>query len=281
MKTGLVLEGGAMRGMFTAGVLDVLMENDITFDGAVGVSSGAGFGVNIKSKQIGRVLRYNLRYASTDHYGSWRSWRRTGNLYSANFCFHRIPEQLDVFDKDTFQKNPMHFWCVATNAKTGEPVYHEMKDADYLDLEWIRASAAIPFFAHPVSIKGEFYFDGGVSDSIPYDFFPKKGVTKQVIVTTQPREYRKSKDKLFPVEKMVLHKYPAVIEKIKTRSEDYNAVLDRMEIDEAAGKTFVIRPPFALNIGTVEKDKKEIQRVYDIGRQEAEQVLPDLVEYLK
>ncbi len=116
MASGLVLEGGAMRGLFTAGVLDVLMENNVTFDAAVGVSAGAAFGVNMKSKQIGRVLRYNLRFAGKPYYASWNSWRRSGNLYAGNFCFHIIPDKLDVFDKKTFVENPMQFWCVTTDA---------------------------------------------------------------------------------------------------------------------------------------------------------------------
>lgn len=281
MKTGLVLEGGAMRGLFTAGVIDVLMENKVNFDVAIGVSAGAAFGVNLKSKQIGRVLRYNLRFAGKPYYASWKSWRRSGNLYAANFCYHILPDKLDIFDKETFMANPMRFWCVATDAATGEPVYHELHDAGYVDLEWIRASSSIPFFAHPVAIGGHYYFDGGVSDSIPYDFLIKNGVSKRVVITTQPKEYRKKQSKLYPIEKIVLREYPAVLKKLATRAEDYNAVLDKMEEDENQGNAFIIRPPYPLEIGTVEQNKEEIKRVYEIGRKKAEEILPDLVEYLK
>ncbi len=281
MKTGLVLEGGAMRGLFTTGVIDVLMENKVNFDVAIGVSAGAAFGVNLKSKQIGRVLRYNLRFAGKPYYASWKSWRRSGNLYAANFCYHILPDKLDIFDKETFMANPMRFWCVATDAATGEPVYHELHDAGYVDLEWIRASSSIPFFAHPVAIGGHYYFDGGVSDSIPYDFLIKNGVSKRVVITTQPKEYRKKQSKLYPIEKIVLREYPAVLKKLATRAEDYNAVLDKMEEDENQGNAFIIRPPYPLEIGTVEQNKEEIKRVYEIGRKKAEEILPDLVEYLK
>ena len=281
MASGLVLEGGAMRGLFTAGVLDVLMKNNVTFDAAVGVSAGAAFGVNMKSKQIGRVLRYNLRFAGKPYYASWKSWRRSGNLYAENFCFHIIPEKLDVFDKKTFMANPMEFWCVATDAATGKPVYHKLRDAGYVDLEWIRASSSIPFFAHPVAIKGHYYFDGGVSDSVPYDFLVKNNFDKKVVITTQPKEYRKKQSKLFPIEKVILREYPAVLKKLATRAEDYNAVLDEIQRDEDNGETFVIGPPYPLNIGTVESDKDEIKRVYEIGRKEAKKVLPELVGYLK
>lgn len=270
-----------MRGLFTAGVLDVLMENNVTFDVAVGVSAGAAFGVNMKSKQIGRVLRYNLRFAGKPYYASWKSWRRSGNLYAGNFCFHIIPDKLDVFDKKTFVENPMQFWCVTTDAATGEPVYHKLRDAGYVDLEWIRASSSIPFFANPVAIGGHYYFDGGVSDSVPYDFLMKNNFDKKVVITTQPKEYRKKQSKLFPIEKVVLREYPAVLKKLATRAEDYNTVLDEIQRDEDDGQTFVIRPPYPLNIGTVESDKSEIKRVYEVGREEGKKILPGLVEYLK
>ncbi len=281
MKAGLVLEGGAMRGLFTAGVIDVLMENNIKFDGAVGVSAGAAFGVNYKSHQIGRVLRYNLKFAGNPRFASWKSWRKSGNLYGANFCYHIIPDKLDKFDKETFQKDPMEFWCVATNAETGKPVYHKLTNAGYLDLEWIRASASIPFFAHPVAIRGKYYFDGGVSDSIPLTFFSKLNYDKKVIITTQPQNYRKKHDKLWPIKKAVLRKYPAVLEKIKTRSQDYNQVMDQMEQEEKIGKCFTIRPPYPLKIGTMESDEKELTRVYQVGREEARKRLSDLINYLK
>lgn len=269
-----------MRGLFTAGVLDVLMENNISFDSAIGVSAGAAFGVNMKSEQIGRVLRYNLRFTGKPYYASWKSWRRSGNLYAANFCYHVLPDKLDVFDKKTFMANPMDFWCVATDAATGEPVYHKLRDAGYVDLEWIRASSSIPFFAHPVAIGGHYYFDGSVSDSIPYGFLKKNNFDKKIVITTQPKEYRKKQSKLFPVERVLLREYPAVLDKLATRAEDYNAVLDNIEADENTGENFVIRPPEALNIGTLEQDKNEIKRVYYVGRQEAEKVLPGLINYL-
>lgn len=234
MKSGLVLEGGAMRGLFTAGIIDVFLENDITFDLAIGVSAGAAFGVNLKSEQKGRVLRYNMRFAGKPYYASWKSWRRSGNLYAANFCYHILPDKLDVFDKEKFMTNPMDFWCVATDAATGEPVYHQLHDAGYVDLEWIRASSSIPFFAHPVAIHGHYYFDGGVSDSIPYDFLEQQNCDKKVVIATQPKSYRKKQSKLYPLEKVILRKYPAVVKKLATRAEDYNAVLDQMVKDEAA-----------------------------------------------
>lgn len=278
MANGLVLEGGAMRGMFTAGVMDILLENGIKFDGAVGVSAGAAFGVNFKSKQTGRVLRYNLKYAGNARYASWKSWRSSGNLYGANFCYHILPTELDPFDSQTFKNNPMEFWTVSTNIKTGKPAYHLLNDADYVDLEWIRASSSIPFFANPVAIGGEFYVDGGVSDSIPIRF-AENHYDKNVLILTQPKTYQKGINYLWPIEKMLLHKYPAILNKIKTRSKDYNRCLDYIRQKEGK-ELFVIRPPYPLEIGMVETDKNKIKNVYNIGRQTAEKYLFSLKKFL-
>lgn len=173
----------------------------------------------------------------------------------------------------------MEFWTVSTNVQTGEPNYHLLKDCSYTDLEWVRASASIPFFAHPVAIGGHFYFDGGVSNSIPLNF-AEKHYDKNIVITTQPKSYRKKRDKLWPIEKVVLHNYPAVLEKIKTRSADYNACLNEIEDKENKGDIFVIRPTHSLNIGTMENDQSELRRVYQIGRKEAEQKLTLLEKYL-
>lgn len=279
MTTGLVLEGGAMRGLFTAGILDYLLKEKIKFDGAVGVSAGAAFGVNYKSEQIGRTLRYNLRFAGNPRYASWKSWRQSGNLYGANFCYHILPEKLDKFDKETFVNNPMEFWSVATDAATGKPVYHLMRDGGYLDLEWVRASASIPVFAHPVAIGGEYYFDGGVSDSIPVDF-AQNHYDKNIVILTQPRDYRKSWDKIWPLEKLLLHKYPGVLAKLKTRTQDYNACLEKIAEEERIGNLLVLAPPAALDIGTLEDDPAEIKRVYKIGYETAKQEIAAIKKFL-
>lgn len=280
MTSCLVLEGGAMRSMFTAGVLDSWLDHQLSFTAGVGVSAGAAFGVNYKSRQKGRVLRYNLRFAGKPYYASWRSWRRSGNLYARDFCYHIIPDRLDPFDKKTFQANPMQFWSVATDAETGQANYHLLKDAGYADLEWIRASASIPFFAHPVAIGGHFYFDGGVSDSIPLHFAQKR-YDRVVLLLTQPADYRKGKDHLWPIEKTVLHKYPAILAKIKTRSHDYNACLNEIARLEKAGKIVVIRPKKALDIGTLESDRDQLKRVYELGLTAGEESYQFVREFVK
>lgn len=281
MKTGLVLEGGAMRGLFTAGVLDVLMEHHLKFDGAIGVSAGAAFGVNYKSQQIGRVLRYNLRYAHDKRLASWQSWLKTGDLYGADFCYRELPCELDVFDTAAFTKNPMSFWCVATDIQNGQPVYHKMHDGKTADLQWIRASSSIPVFARPVAIDNRYYWDGGVSDSIPLRFFQSRGYEKNIVILTQPLNYRKVDRHNFALLELLLHKYPHVLADLRTRNDDYNEVLAEIIAQEESGQTLAIRPPFALDIGTVEKDRTKIKQTYEIGRQVAEQRLPEIKAYLR
>ena len=152
MKTGLVLEGGAMRGMFTAGVLDVLMEHNIQLDGAVGVSAGAEFGCDYKSHQIGRTIRYNTEYCTDKRYASFGNLLRTGNLYSEQFCYHTEPEKLDPFDTETFRENPMDFFVVCTDVRTGDPIYRKCRTGDAEDIQWMQASASSSAGANGVGL---------------------------------------------------------------------------------------------------------------------------------
>ena len=167
MKKGLIMEGGAMRGMFTAGVIDVLMENKIIFDGAIGVSAGAAFGSNIKSGQIGRAIRYNLKYCRDKRYCSLYSLFKTGNLYGADFCYRILPTKLDIFDTKSFNKNPMEFYAVCTDVLTGKPVYKKIDAMEENYLEWFRASASMPLVSEIVKIGDLSLLDGGISDSVP------------------------------------------------------------------------------------------------------------------
>lgn len=266
MKKGLVMEGGAMRGMFTAGVTDVFMENGIEFDGAVGISAGATFGCNYKSKQIGRALRYNKRYSSDPRYGSFSSLIKTGNLFETEFCYHEIPYVLDKFDTDTFEKNPMEFWIGASDVRSGKPHYVKMNKGDAVDLEWIRASASIPLVSQPVEIDGGIYLDGGIADSIPLEFFESIGYDRNVVIMTQPRDFVKQPNKLLWLVRILYHKYPAFIETFKNRHLMYNREKAYAHEKGDRGDVFVICPEEPLNIKSAESDPNELQRVYDIGR---------------
>ena len=171
MKTGLVLEGGAMRGMFTAGVMDVLMENGVNFDGVIGVSAGAAFGCNYKSKQIGRVIRYNTRFCADKRYGGLGSLVKTGDIYNTDFCYGTVPLELDPFDFTAYDANPQEFYVVCTDIESGQPVYHKYLGQSDHGFDWIRASASMPLVSRIVEIEGRKLLDGGIADSIPVRYF--------------------------------------------------------------------------------------------------------------
>ncbi len=280
MKKGLILEGGAMRGMFTAGVIDVMMENGIEFDGAVGVSAGAAFGCNYKSKQIGRVLRYNTKFVRDKRYCGFGVLLKTGNIYSKDFCFGEVPSELDPFDFETYEKNPMEFYVVCTNVETGEPVYHKYQGKEDHGFEWIRASASMPLVSQIVEIEGLKLLDGGIADSIPVKFFESIGYNKNIAVLTQPKSYRKSKNSMMPIAKVKYKKYPKFVETMANRHNVYNETLEYIEERERCGGLLVIRPEEALPIGKVEKDPEKLKEVYEIGRKAANDKLAEMVKYL-
>lgn len=281
MKTGLVLEGGAMRGLFTAGVIDVMMEQGITYDGAIGVSAGAAFGCNYKSEQIGRVLRYNKRYCADKRYSGIRVLLKTGNIYSTEFCYEEVPLKLDVFDFDAYKKNPMEFYVVCTDVETGKPVYHKYTGEEGNGFDWIRASASMPVVSQIVEIDSMKLLDGGIADSIPVRYFEQIGYEKNVAVLTQPKEYQKGRNKILPLIRRKYKKYPNLCTAMETRHIMYNRELEYVQQQEKAGKLFVIRPEEALNISRVEKNPEELQRVYNIGRKTGESYLKELQEFLK
>ncbi len=281
MKKGLILEGGAMRGMFTAGVTDVFMENKLVFDGAVGVSAGAAFGCNYKSGQIGRTIRYNTRFCRDKRYCSLRSLVKTGDLYNADFCYGEVPLKLDIFDFEAFYKNPMEFYVVCTDVETGKPVYHQYTGREGHGFDWIRASASLPLAAKIVEIDGQKLLDGGISDSIPVQFFESIGYDKNVAVLTQPKEYRKEKNKLLPLIRRIYRQYPQFADTMARRHIMYNNELDYVAKEEAAGRLFVIRPDASLPVSRIEKDADKLRLAYNIGRKAAADALPALLHYLE
>lgn len=280
-KIGLVLEGGAMRGMFTSGVLDVFMENGITVDAAIGVSAGATFGCNFKSKQIGRAIRYNKKYANDRRYCSFHSLFTSGNLYNADFCYDVLPNQLDLFDYETYISNPMDFYVVVTNAETGEPLYTKLKDCREKDMLWMRASASMPLVSTPVEIDGLKLLDGGIADSVPLEYFESIGFEKNIVVLTQPRDFVKQPPKFFPLMKIILRKYPKIVESVETRHLRYNKQREYILSREKEGKALVICPEKALGIKRTEKNVAELERVYQEGRRVATKNLDKIKDFLR
>jgi len=278
MKTILVLEGGALRGIYTAGVLDVLLENNIKVDAIVGVSAGALFGINYPSKQKGRCLRYNLENAKNKNYMGFFSWITTGNIMNKDFCFNKLVYETDPFDFKEFKKSKIKFYAVVTNIDSGKPEYIEIKDIEK-DMEYLRASGSMPIVSKIVEINGKKYLDGGISDSIPIKWALKQGYDRVVVVETRPKEYRKKESSLLPY-KLFYRKYKEFIKTIQNRPKDYNKTKEYIQTLENK-KVFVIRPSKTVKIKRIEHNKEKIQEMYNLGVEDANNKLKDLKNYLK
>ena len=281
MKKGLVLEGGAMRGLFTAGILDVLMEHDIWPDGVIGVSAGAAFGCNMKSKQPGRALRYNKNLVNDWRYSSLRSLLTTGDYFGGDYAYHYVPRHIDYFDVDTFSKNPMKFWVVCTNVDTGKAEYKRLTEVDYDSLEYIRASASMPIAARIVTVDGKKMLDGGIADSIPLRFFQQQGYEKNLVVLTQPAGYVKRRSPLMPLMRMWLRRHPRIVQALEDRPAMYNAELDYVKEEESKGKTLVLRPRNKLTIGHISHNPDDMQMTYDQGREVALEHLEEIKAFFQ
>lgn len=280
VKCGLVLEGGAMRGLWTAGVTDVMMEHDIWPDGLIGVSAGAAFGCNYKSRQIGRAIRYNTRFARDSRYSGLKSWLTSGNYYNAEFGYHTMPKELDVFDNDAFNQNPMAFYVVCTDVLTGKAVYQQLTEANEDTYDWIRASASMPLASKVVEVQGRVLLDGGVADSIPLEYFESIGYQKNVVILTQPAGYQKEHLKLMPLMRMALRHYPKMIEAMDQRHVMYNRQLEYVAQAEREGRCLVIRPEEKIPIGHISHDARQMQLVYEQGRAAGEKHLSRILSYL-
>ncbi len=279
MKKGLVLEGGAMRGLFTAGITDVMMEAGIEPDGLIGVSAGAAFGCNYKSRQIGRAIRYNTRFAKDPRYSGLRSLLKSGDYFNAQFGYHIVPKQYDIFDDEAFEQNPMEFIVVCTDVETGKAVYQPLTKADYECYEWIRASASMPLASKVVEVGGYKLLDGGVSDSIPLAYFESIGYDRNVVILTQPEGYEKKRTKLMPLMRIALRKYPKMIEAMDKRYIMYNQELAYVRQAEQEGRCLVIRPEEKIPIGHISHDPDEMRQVYNIGRKAGEKYINDMKDF--
>ena len=279
MKRGLVLEGGAMRGLFTTGITDVMMEAGVEPDGLIGVSAGAAFGCNYKSRQPGRAIRYNKRFARDKRYCSWQSWLKTGDLYNAEFGYHIVPAKYDIFDDKAFNENPMEFYVVCTDVTTGKAVYKQLKESTPLTYDWIRASASMPLASKVVELEGQKVLDGGVADSIPLEYFERIGYDRNVVILTQPEGFVKERNPLMPLMRIALRHYPNMIKAMDTRHLMYNRQLEYVRQAEREGRCLVIRPETAIPIGHISHDPEEMQRVYEMGRQTGEQYINKIKEF--
>ena len=279
MKVGLVLEGGGMRALFTAGVLDALLDGkELDVDGIIGVSAGALFGANYVSGQKERAIRYNKKYARDKRYMGLHSWITTGNAVNKDFAFYELPFKLDVFDQEKFKQSKIDFYVVMTNVENGQAEYVLIEDI-FEQMEYLRATSALPFASKIIEINGKKYLDGGISDSIPIDYCQSLGYDKIILILTRPENSYKE-DKLNFLYKLVYRKYPNLVERLINMGKDYEVVLKKIKDLETENKIFVIRPPKVLKIGRLEKNEDKIQNVYDIGLNTGKKEIDNLLKYL-
>ena len=281
MKHGLVLEGGGMRGLFSEGFIDVMQEHGITVDGMIGVSAGALFGCNFKSHQPGRGLRYNVRFKDDPRYMGWKSFLRTGNFVNAEFAYHTMPMELDVFDIEAFEADPTVFYLVCTDIETGKPVYRKIDHVEDATLEWFRATGSMPIVSTPVEIEGRKLLDGGMIDCIPLQYFQSIGYGRNVVILTRPKGYRKTPSKITPFFRLFYPKYPKVAECMQRRHEMYNTELAYIEEQAQKGNILAIYPDHPLDIGRTELNEEKLRAIYQHGREKATSMLTDVKNFLK
>jgi predicted patatin/cPLA2 family phospholipase len=279
MSNGLVIEGGGMRGIFAAGVIDYLLDKDIIFDNVIGVSAGACHACSYVCGQRGRAFAAATDYLDRWEYCSMKSLRKTGNLFGAEFIYHTIPEELYPIDNAAFHRMGIKFQVAVTDCVSGATEYPQIQDM-FTDIEWVRASASLPFLSEMVEINGKFYLDGGISDSIPLGQSIRQGNEKNLVILTRPRNYQKRSSKMIPAMKAKYRKYPGLIRDMELRHMMYNRTLKLIADEEARGRAVVIAPVKALDIGRTERDMKKLEMAYREGYYVAEAMGKKLEEYL-
>ncbi len=280
IEAGLVVEGGGMRGVYTAGVLDYFMEKNLYFDDCYGVSAGACHISSYVSKQIGRSIKVTLDYINDKRYCSVNSLIKTGDMFGVEMLYDIIPNKLELYDYDTFNKFKGNFYSVVTNCKTGKAEYIKIKDMKK-DIIAVRASSSLPLLSRIVEINGKEYLDGGITDSIPIKKSIKDGHKKNVVILTRDKTYRKSKPKFLSLLKFKYKKYPNLVKAIENRYKIYNETLDFLEEEKAKNKVFIIQPKLPVKISRIEKDKDKLKELYDQGYEDAKELYEDLMKFLE
>lgn len=279
-QAGLVLEGGGLKGVYTAGVLDFFLDKGIEFSSCYGVSAGACNLCSFLSKQQGRAYHVSVDYLDDKNYCSAYSLLKTGDLFGAEMCYHKIPDELYPYDYDTYNQYQGVFYSVVTNIETGQPEYIPIKDMKE-DIEAVRASASLPLVSRNVSYQGKLYLDGGISDAIPLRKSVEDGNNKHVVVMTKEVGYRRKPSSMTSLIKLRYRKYPRVYELMKNRHIAYNETLDFIEEQVKAGSTFLIQPKIKSDVGRIEKDRNKLKALYEEGYKEAAECYEDLLKFLE
>lgn len=276
-KLGLVVEGGGVRAIYAAGVLDVLHDMRLPFSGVIGVSAGAIHGISFVSGQKGRSYRIYTRFCRDLRFFSFRTWLRTGNIVDNDFCYRQIPQELEPFDQKAFEASGMEFWTVSTNLETGKPEYIRMRDC-FADIDALIASASLPYVSKPVHYRGKLLLDGGCSDRVPLRAFQSMGFDRNVVVLTHPEDHR-VKDRDATLVRLFYRKYPAFCRTFENSPQDYEKTQAYLKAEEQKGTVFTIRPKAPIPVSRLSHDPKAIIRAYEMGRRDAREVSKKLVHW--
>ncbi len=279
MKTGIVLEGGGKRGIYAAGVLDVLLEHNIVADGLIGTSAGAVNGCSYVSRQYQRNIRYNIRFAKEKKYMSIYSLITTGNVVGTKFAYDLLPNVLEKFDYDSFEKSPIDFYATCSNLETGKAEYILCTTLRGKYMDYLRASASLPYVSQIVEVDGKKLLDGGVCDSIPLKAFQNMGYTKNLVVLTRPKGYMKKPENNLMAE-VFYGKYPKFVSAMKNRFAVYNRTVRYVEQQEKEGNIFLLRPSKSIKVGRMEKDAEKIKALYQLGKDDANRHLQEIALFL-
>lgn len=279
-QAGLVLEGGGMKGLYTAGVLDFFLDKGIEFSSVYGVSAGACHMCSYLSKQRGRALDISIDYLDTRRYCSVESLVTSGDLFNVDMCYHLIPDYLYPYDHEAFRQYRGKAYSVVTDIVTGEPEYFRIRDMKK-DIDKIRASASLPLVSRNVKIDGRLYLDGGISDAIPLQRSVMDGNRKNVVVMTKEEGFVRKPSSQVALIKARYVRYPKVGELMEKRHIHYNEQLAYIERQKAEGKAFVIRPGIASDVGRVEKNPEKLKALYRQGYEDTARRYEDLLRFLE
>ena len=276
-NVGLVLEGGGLRGNYTAGVMDAFLAGGVEFPYLIGVSAGAGYGCSFVSKQYGRNLEILTKYRKDPRYLSFRSFITTGNLFGLDFIYHDIPLRLIPFDYKTFLDNNCRFVAACTDCETGEAVYYEKNPElpmlEYMDI--LKGSSALPYVSKIVEFQGRKLLDGAIVDAVPLKKAQADGYERNIVVLTQPRGFRK-RGEMHPPNALLYRKYPRLIAALRRRVTAYNETLDYIEEEESQGRCLVLRPSIDLKVTRAEKSVEKLVRLYQLGLSDGQKALDDI-----
>ncbi|MBQ9156571.1 MAG: patatin family protein [Eubacterium sp.] len=278
-QAALILEGGGMRGVYTAGVLDAFLEKDVEFSGIYGVSAGSCHAGSYISKQYGRAFRVNVNYLDDPRYLSAKSFLKTGNLFGADMLYSQIPNVYDPFDYETFRQYQGKFYAVVTNVDTGEAEYIRIRDLDR-QMWAVRASSSLPLISKTIVVKGRSYLDGGIADSIPIRRSIRDGNEKNVVILTRDADYRKEPNKLIPLARLRYPRSKQFVDRMEDRHIRYNETIDFLKEEEAAGRVFIIQPREQVAVGRLEKDREKLTALYEEGLKDGRESMERMINYL-